>query len=623
MTDIQRHLNKIIKATQQYMREAERNDYGHPSNNYDNWKSLVASNILPDSYLITDGILYQGSRHHSGYISNLVCDRVLVEQGDYPIPQKDHYYKATDYFHVNTALMIIACLDQRVFSREYNGLEGLLKWTRGIKQLKPSAINNFPKIDEKSVGQTRQKIPKYRLPLVVIMMNRFIKHPTADYNLIDKIVETMQRVSNNKVKNLPDYIYWLDYNLMYRNPMLDRKPLTGDEICITHTPELKKPRACYVCKRKYFRRHFFYERLCVTCGDKNYRKRHNQADLNGRIALVTGGRVKIGYATALNLLRNGAQVIVTSRFPHDTARRYAEETDFNEWQDRLHIYGLDLRHIPSVQAFIQHLYATYPHLDILINNAAQTIRRPPEYYAHLMALELTPRPQLPPELQALLPFGTVTSNLLANGNTNLLNISETTWKSSAQLSQVSLVNEETDQSHFPIEQYDADQQQMDKRPVNSWELMLDEVQVPEMLEVQLVNAISPEILVSQLKKLIITSPHEDRYVVNVSAVEGQFKQTKTGVHVHTNMAKAALNMLTYSAGADYAESGIYMTSVDPGWVSDQSAYVSDEDRAHKLSLIPLDHHDGASRICDPIFMGINEQDYVFARFLKDYAIHAW
>ena len=134
---------------------------------------------------------------------------------------------------------------------------------------------------------------------------------------------------------------------------------------------------CYVCKQKYRRIHHFYDQMCPACGEFNFHKRTETADLTGRVALLTGGRVKIGYQAGLKLLRAGASLIVTTRFPRDSAARYAEEPDFGEWGHRLEVFGLDLRHTPSVEAFCQQLVATRERLDFIVNNACQTVRRPP------------------------------------------------------------------------------------------------------------------------------------------------------------------------------------------------------------------------------------------------------
>ncbi len=166
--------------------------------------------------------------------------------------------------------------------------------------------------------------------------------------------------------------------------------------------ELKNPRSCYVCKALYTKVHSFYDSMCPECGDLNYRKRFQSCSLEGRTAMVTGGRVKIGYQTALKLLRAGARTIVSTRFPHDSAQRFSREEDFSEWKDRLVIYGLDLRHSPSVEMFARYIANTEKRLDILVNNAAQTVRKPPGFYKHLMDIESTPVQDLSKELRPLL-----------------------------------------------------------------------------------------------------------------------------------------------------------------------------------------------------------------------------
>ena len=147
--------------------------------------------------------------------------------------------------------------------------------------------------------------------------------------------------------------------------------------------ELAKPKICYVCKAAFRRLHGFYHLLCPTCAAENYARRTARADLTGRRAIVTGGRIKIGYQQALMMLRDGAEAIVTTRFPRDAACRYAQEPDFAHWGHRLKVYGLDLRSMPAVYAFADHLAATLDGLDILVNNAAQTIRRDPAFYRSL------------------------------------------------------------------------------------------------------------------------------------------------------------------------------------------------------------------------------------------------
>src|SRR5262249_5021745 len=140
-----------------------------------------------------------------------------------------------------------------------------------------------------------------------------------------------------------------------------------------------------------FRRlHHFYDALCPECAALNYEKRFQTADLRGRVGLVTGARVKIGFQIALKMLRAGCRVIATTRFPQDAAQRYAKEADFADWKERLHVHGLDLRHSPSVEIFARYVEHTFERLDFLVNNACQTVRRPPGFYADLLDGEERP-----------------------------------------------------------------------------------------------------------------------------------------------------------------------------------------------------------------------------------------
>ncbi len=370
--------------------------------------------------------------------------------------------------------------------------------------------------------------------------------------------------------------------------------------------ELNQPENCYICKQAYTQVHFFYHLLCPACADFNYQMRHLRADLTGRTALITGGRVKIGYQTVLRLLRDGARVIVTTRFPHAAARRLAAEPDSDEWRSRVLVHGLDLRNIPAIERFAQLLLETEPALDILIHNAAQTVKRPHGFYRELAAQEQCPQETL--SLEAL--------RLVRHVDPSPLKLLAGAASHDYPLAVLDVL---------PADALEDNEERADSRTVNSWLLRLDEVSASEMLEVQLVNAVAPFLLNSRLKPLLTRSPFERRFIVNVSAVEGQFRRHKTVFHPHTNMAKAALNMMTRTSGEDYARDGIYMNSVDTGWVTDENP----TDKRTRIQeargfFPPLDIVDGMARIYHPIAEGINKVDKPpYGQFLKDYAPCPW
>lgn len=353
----------------------------------------------------------------------------------------------------------------------------------------------------------------------------------------------------------------------------------------------RKPRTCYVCKSPYRQVDSFYHRLCPRCAADNTARRALSTDLGGRRVLLTGGRVKIGFQLALMMLRDGAQLLVTSRFPHDTVRRFRAEPGSEKWLDRLTVLAVDLRDPRQVLGLCEELRQEGEPLDVLVNNAAQTVRRPPESYALLAAGEYDALPEGARHAPGFTPM-----RMLGGGAASL-----------------------------PVALREADEAGLlpDPSPENSWSARLGALDPAEVLETQLVNALAPALLCDRLLPLLLASPHPRRYVVNVTAVEGRFAvRNKMAGHPHTNMAKAALNMLTRTSAAELAEQGVHMCAVDTGWITDENPAPKKARMAGAGFRTPLDIVDGAARVYDPIVRG-EAGDPVSGVFLKDYREAQW
>jgi len=383
---------------------------------------------------------------------------------------------------------------------------------------------------------------------------------------------------------------------------------------------LVQPRQCYVCKERYVEVDAFYHQLCPPCAARNHARRDARADLAGRRALLTGGRAKIGMYIALRLLRDGAHTTITTRFPRDAARRFASMQDSARWLDRLQIVGIDLRNPGQVVALADDIAAAGP-LDILVNNAAQTVRRSAASYALLAQAEAAPLDAGPlPEIRTYGPAG-ATSGLPAPAEAaERPHWTPTPHALTALALAAGSASPERTAAGMAI---DAGGLVPDLDPVNSWIQHVEEVDPVELLEVQLCNQTAPFILVGRLRAALAASPARRTYVVNVSAIEGQFNRGYKGPgHPHTNMAKAALNMLTRTSAHELLRDGILMTSVDTGWITDERPHPTRMRLADEGFHAPLDLVDGAARVYDPIVRGEAGED-LHGVFLKDYEPAPW
>mmetsp|Transcript_23229 Transcript_23229/g.71180 ORF Transcript_23229/g.71180 Transcript_23229/m.71180 type:complete len:633 (+) Transcript_23229:97-1995(+) len=427
---------------------------------------------------------------------------------------------------------------------------------------------------------------------------------------------------------------------------------------------LQHHRACYTCKTKFTLLHHFYSQLCPPCATLNWSKRIQKADLSGRIVLLTGARVKIGFCATLRLLRCGATVLATTRFPVDATARFSALPDFDDWSDRLHLYGIDLRDMASIERLCEHIRHKFEFVTDVINNACQTVRRPARYYAHLINRELGPLATLPGERRRLMNshvecFGVAQpldlreapqgrhsspSPLRLRGDSQApradaptvplpmvsANSSVAACVPSALWSQLPTGSDEIDQASgddmsFPNGQHDINGQQLDLRTSNSWLLKLEEVPTHEAAEALAINALAPFVLNARMRPLLEKAPVQHRFVVNVSAMEGKFYRYKTPNHPHTNMAKAALNMMTRTCAEELAAHGIYMNSVDTGWINDENPTARAAEIAARSGFqTPLDELDAAARLVDPIISWCNGSSCaVYGKFLKDFRPTEW
>ena len=407
---------------------------------------------------------------------------------------------------------------------------------------------------------------------------------------------------------------------------------------------LNRDRGCYTCKVRYREVHAFYHNLCPDCAAENWKRRDAHADLTGKRALLTGGRAKIGMYIALRLLRDGAHLTITTRFPNDAARRFAAMPDSAEWLHRLRVVGIDLRDVAQVVALADSVAAEGP-LDIMVNNAAQTVRRSAGAYLPLIRAEAEPLPDGP--LPELVSFGrftgsglvalpgqtrsseTIAAELVGVRATGVVGavggIGGIGGAGGADLVSLALTAGSATPDRIAAgTAIDAGGLVPDLADSNSWVQTVEDVDPIELLEVQLCNSTAPFILISRLRNAMKASPSARKHIVNVSAMEGVFSRGYKGAgHPHTNMAKAALNMLTRTSAKEmFQTDGILMNSVDTGWITDERPHPDRVRLAGEGFHAPLDLVDGAARVYDPIVRGEQGED-LYGCFLKDYANAGW
>ncbi|MYQ44868.1 SDR family NAD(P)-dependent oxidoreductase [Streptomyces sp. SID4985] len=386
---------------------------------------------------------------------------------------------------------------------------------------------------------------------------------------------------------------------------------------------LQRPRSCYTCKTRYVEVDYFYHQLCPDCARLNREKRDARADLTGKRALLTGGRAKIGMYIALRLLRDGAHTTVTTRFPKDAIRRFKAMEDSADWMHRLEVVGIDLRDPAQAVALADQVADAGP-LDILVNNATQTVRRLPSAYAALVDGESAPLPA--GELPAHHVIGAFNSGAVDGLAALPIGTSGIEAQKVADLALVA--GNASIARHLDGTAIDAGGLLPDVVDTNTWVQTIEQISPVELLETQLCNYTAPFILISKLRPSMAEAAKKAAsgraYVVNVSAMEGVFARGYKGAgHPNTNAAKAAMNMVTRTSGQEMFDADrILMTSVDTGWITDERPHFDKLRLAEEGFHAPLDLIDGAARVYDPIVRGEHGDD-LYGVFMKDYAPGKW
>ena len=377
-----------------------------------------------------------------------------------------------------------------------------------------------------------------------------------------------------------------------------------------------RPRLCYICRFTIDVPHPKFTAMCIPCGEFNLTGSRLTLGnpercwnyFEDETALVTGGRVNLGFHIALELLRHGMKVIITTRYPQDALRRFQGETDHHRWFSRLSILGADFRCSADVFEVVRLVkkiveegkhatgWGREPGLKLLINNAAQTLTD-----------------AVSKEQQAV------------EREVKLLEEKGESWSSHSTI---------LDESNYRPRVRGGMQSQMEglasaaaienSTPAtgeavaevagpSSWAQSLNEIPYDDVISAHSVNTFTPLILIRELGPLIGGKAGRGRtrhpsyahtpigHIINVSSREGIFEahrdsRAKNGKHVHTNMSKAGLNMITETEAARFWKKQLVaMNTVDPGYMSAAPEY---EDAFGGER--PLGWEDGAARVLWPI-----------------------
>jgi NAD(P)-dependent dehydrogenase (short-subunit alcohol dehydrogenase family) len=354
-------------------------------------------------------------------------------------------------------------------------------------------------------------------------------------------------------------------------------------------PAKRRQKRCYICRYSLTSAHPLYPALCNPCGEFNIAESSlslpENLELKGKTAVVTGGRINLGYHTALRLLRCGASVVVSTRYPLDAETRYLNEPDAEAWKDRLRVVGADFRAANDVFALVEAIKQCLrswgtEKLDILINNAAQTLTDRIEKESAAIRREqqllgdsggqLVASSSYTPRIRGAGLFKTHRDALEAGSN-------------GGDGTEVSTTVVESTKS--------------------SWTQSLHEIPYEDVISAYSVNSFVPLILLRELLPImrrLQSGVGPAGHIINVSSREALPEHkpghsAKAGHHVHTNMSKAALHMLTETEAAEaWTRYRVTVNSVDPGYMSADPMWME------KLGLgegaCPIGWEDGAGRV---------------------------